>query len=378
MKVALVVSSPMTMRAFLQDQVKALAARYEVTVVANYRDAGELGSLPDRVRIRRIGIRRQVAPGSDLKALIALWRLFRREGFDVVHSVTPKAGLLSMLAARLAWVPHRLHTFTGQVWATRSGPMRRFYRFLDKLIFRFSSRCFVDSRSQREFLLREGVVDEMRSVVLGEGSISGVDIERFVPDSAARCSTRAALAIHPDAFVCLFLGRMNRDKGILDLAAAFAALQPSDPASVLLLVGPDEGGIRDSVRAFFKGRLAQLRFVEFTDRPQDFMNAADLFCLPSYREGFGSVVIEAGAVGIPAVGSRIYGVSDAIVDGVTGVLHQVRDVEDLRDKISAMRSDPVMRKAMGQAARQRAQAHFAQPILTDALLHAYAEMLGTR
>ncbi|MDJ0741235.1 MAG: glycosyltransferase family 4 protein [Gammaproteobacteria bacterium] len=375
MKIAVVVSSPMTVRVFLRDQIAALATNYEVTVVANFRDTEELGVLPASVRLQSIDIRRRASPMADLRALFALWRFLRKQGFMLIHSVTPKAGLLSMLAGFVAGVPVRLHTFTGQVWATKSGFGRRFYRFLDAQIFRFSTRCFVDSQSQRDFLLREKVVDAKRSTVLASGSISGVDITRFSASEHARSTIRSDLGISTDDFVCLFLGRLNREKGVLDLARAFISLDKGEVSSVLLIVGPDESGIRQQIESLNRDRRSRILFVDFTDRPQDYMNAADLFCLPSYREGFGSVVIEAGAVGIPALASDIYGVSDAIVDGVTGILHRVRDVEDLGQKLRALRDDPARRRVMGHAASARAREQYAKEIVTSAIVREYATLL---
>ena len=292
-KVALVVSSPMTARFFLQDQIKELALRYDLTVIANYRDRSELGALPKAMCTKSVDIRRKVEPLADLRALFALWRIFRGSQFDIVHSVTPKAGLLSMLAGFAARIPHRLHTFTGQVWATRRGLGRSVLRFLDTLIFRLSTLCFVDSRSQRDFLLREGVVTEQRSRVLADGSISGVDMQRFVLSTDARQRIRASLGIADEAYVILYLGRLNRDKGILDLAQAVAGMPQGTVKTVLLLVGPDEGGIRRLIEQMPSHDRNPILFVGFTDRPEDYMNAADVFCLPSYREGFGSVIVEA-------------------------------------------------------------------------------------
>jgi glycosyltransferase involved in cell wall biosynthesis len=376
MKVSIVVASPMTVRVFLRDQIAALAPLYEVTVVANFRDITELGELPSSVQLKSIAIQRQVSPVADLRALISLWRFFRQQRFVLVHSVTPKAGLLSMFAAFFARVPNRLHTFTGQVWATKTGFARRFYRFLDAQIFRFSTRCLVDSDSQRKFLLHEKVVNMARSAVLAHGSISGVDISRFVASVDTRRAVRNDLGISEDEFVCLFLGRLNRDKGVLDLVRAFVSLDDGVASSVLLIVGPDEEGIRKQVEGLNSDLSSRILFVDLTDRPEDYMNAADLFCLPSYREGFGSVIIEAGAVGIPSLGSDIYGVSDAIVDGVTGILHRVRDIGDLAEKLKVLRDDPLRRREMGRAACLRARGQFATDIVTSALLHEYGRLLG--
>ena len=374
MKSAFVVSSPMTVRAFLQDQIRALAATHDVTVVSNFQEPGELGTLPASVRIERVGIHRKIAVAADLQALFVLWRFFRQQEFDVVHSVTPKAGLLSMLAARFAGVPHRLHTYTGQVWATKHGLARALFRALDKVIFTMSSRCYVDSNSQRDFLISEGVVDVERSQVLAHGSISGVDLERFSASEVVRASMRVDLGISENAFVCLFLGRLSRDKGVLDLVQAFLRLDESGVESVLLIVGPDEDGMHAKIQQLIGDARSRIVFVDFTDVPERYMNAADLFCLPSYREGFGSVVIEAAAVGIPALGSNIYGISDAIENGVTGLLHEPRGIDDIHSKLTLLRDDHELRVRMGEAAMARARTMFAKELVTASLVAEYAQL----
>lgn len=279
-----------------------------------------------------------------------------------------------MLAGVAARIPNRLHTFTGQVWVTKRGLSRALLRFIDIVIFRSTTRCFVDSASQRAFLIEKGVVTEERSSVLAHGSISGVDLHRFSPSQEARRLVRQQLGIDENDFVVLYLGRLNRDKGILDLAQAFAGIRPGAVRSVLLLVGPDEGHMRPEIENLLEGNQQRICFVGFTDRPEDYMNAADLFCLPSYREGFGSVIIEAAAVGIPALGSNIYGVSDAIQNGVTGVLHEPADIDEIREQLERFRDDPGWRLALGQKGQARARQMFAKEIVTQALLAEYEKL----
>ena len=170
-------------------------------------------------------IERDIAP---LKDLIALWQMtreLRRGRFDLVHSVTPKAGLLAMVGGFLAGVPHRIHTFTGQVWATRRGLGRFVLKNMDRLTALTATRVLVDSPSQRDFLLLQGVVKADKSMVLGEGSIGGVDLQRFRPDPEIRKAVRTQLGVDDSVPLLLFVGRLKRDKGILDLAKAYAMLE---------------------------------------------------------------------------------------------------------------------------------------------------------
>lgn len=377
-RVCIVVAAPLTLKAFMLGHLDALAGFAEVTVVADFTPADAAFAWPQAVTRVAIPIARPIAPWADLRALLALLGLFRRQRYDLVHSVTPKAGLLAMLAAALARVPLRLHCFTGQVWVTRTGPMRALLKSADRLIARLATQVLADSASQRTFLIAEGVVTALKSAVLAHGSICGVDTARFRPDAAARERVRLSLGIPAGAVVFLYLGRINRDKGLLDLARAFAEAGARQPDAHLLLVGPDEDNLNAALASAAAGCAARLHNAGITDRPQDYFAAADVCCLPSYREGFGTTIIEAAAAGIPAIGSRIYGITDAIVEGETGLLFDAGEVQQLARSMRTLAADAGLRARLGQQARQRAQRDFSSAVVTAALLEYYATLLAPR
>ncbi len=377
-RICIVVAAPMTLKAFMLGHMQALARIAEVTVVADF--APEDGTFPWPVAIIRVAIpiARPIAPVADLRALRALFRLFRRERYDLVHSITPKAGLLSMLAGALAGVPLRLHSFTGQVWVTRTGLMRTLLKSADRLIARLATHVLADSLSQREFLIAQGIVAASKSAVLAHGSICGVDTARFKPDTAARERIRSSHGIPSGAVVFLYLGRINRDKGLLDLAHAFAEAGARHPDAHLLLVGPDEGNLSAALSSAAGGCAARLHSAGLTDRPQEYFAAADVFCLPSYREGFGATIIEAAAAGVPSIGSRIYGITDAIVEGETGLLFEAGSVQQLEQSMRTLAGDAGLRARMGVQARERATRDFSSAGVTAALLEYYEKLLALR
>ena len=370
-RICFVVSSPLTIRAFLTAHITALSAEFEVSVAAN-ADPDTFATEGLNARFFRIPLERRISPLRDLRALVRLVRLFTAPRFRVVHSVTPKAGLLAMLAAWLTRVPVRIHTFTGQVWATRRGAGRMLLRAMDGLIARLATHVLVDSPSQRDFLLESGVVSAVKASVLANGSICGVDGGRFRPDAAARTKIRIETRVRNDAVVFLYLGRLSRDKGVLDLARAFAGLAAQHAGAHLVLVGPDEEGLRGRVEDIVGKFADRLSVVEFTARPEESMAAADVFCLPSYREGFGQVAIEASATGLPVIASRIYGIVDAVVEGETGLLHAPADVEALRSHMDTLMLRPDLRRKLGEAGRARALRDFSAKRVTRALLEYYA------
>ena len=373
-RICFVVSSPLTARAFLSGHIAALSRCFTVDLAVDAKGDGGLGGVPAHARIVPMPIRRKVAPAADISVLLRLIVLFRRERYSAVSSVTPKAGMLAMLAAAMAGVPLRTHIFTGQVWATRMGWQRWLLKAADRLIARLATHVLADSPSQRDFMAAEGIAAAHKIRVLGDGSICGADGERFRPDAERRAAVRSAHGIPEEAAVFLFLGRLNRDKGVLDLADAFAALD--NAAAWLLVAGPDEAELRGEMERRLGAALARTRFVGYTDRPEDFMAAADVFCLPSYREGFGTVIIEAAAAGIPAIGSRIYGVTDAIEENVTGLLHRAGDAGGLAGQMASLAGDAVRRRAMGEAARERALRLFSREAVTQAWLGFYRQLLG--
>ena len=351
-KLCFVVSSPSTVRCSLMGHLAALEAN-EITVVADFAGRPQIEGLSPQVRCVPIRIRREIDVRRDVGAVLRLWLFMRRERFDFVYSQTPKAGLLAMVAAKLAGVRVRIHAFTGQVWATRRGWYRWMLKNLDRLIFACASEVLVDSPSQRKFLLEERVVTPERSSVVADGSICGVEMRRFAPNAAMRSALRERLGLPETSFVFLFVGRLYREKGIYELVEAFCSLHASDPDTRLLVVGPDEEGVVQAL-----GPLPGVVIHDHTDRPEDFYASADVFCLPSHREGFGLVIIEAAACGIPAMGSNIYGISDAIADGETGILHKVGDVADIQRVMQVFVEDRELTRRMGERATNRARARF--------------------
>lgn len=371
-RVCFVTTSPLIVNFFLVPHLRHLASRYEVSLAVTMPGEAPLKDLPG-VRIEPVTIPRRIRPVGDAMALQRLTRLFRERHYDLVHSFGPKAGLLATWAGSYAGVPARLHTFTGQVWASRRGPMRALLRGADRSIARHATEVLADSASQRDFLVREGVVAAERCRVLGAGSVCGVNAQRFRPDPETRAAVRAELAIDAPAPVVLFVGRVTRDKGILDLARAFGALAAEFPEAALLVVGPDEDGLGAEVQRLSAGCA---RIVGYTHAPERYMAAADLLCLPSYREGFGAVVIEAAAVGLPAIGSRIYGIVDAVQDGKTGLLFEAGNIGELQACLRRLLGDDAMREHLGTAGRARALAEFAEERLVGALEARYREILG--
>jgi glycosyltransferase involved in cell wall biosynthesis len=371
-RICLVCAEPSTFDAFLSAHAVRLGADYEVAVVANGRPR-----TADAVAaaFHVVPLERSVSPRRDLRALVRLVRLFRAERFDAVHSFTPKAGLLAMLAARRAKIPVRLHTFTGQVWATRRGFARYGLKRLDRILARCATAVLADSPSQADYLVAQGVVPRARISVIGDGSISGVNLERFRPDVGARQAVRAELQIAAAAPLLLFLGRLKREKGVVELAEAFRRSAATHLGVHLVFVGPDEEGLQPVLRGVLAPCAERVRFLGNVSQPERFFAAADMVCLPSHREGFGNVIIEAAACACATVASSIYGVTDAIDDGRTGLLHPPGDVDALTLCLQRMLAEPGLPARLGISARARAERLFSERRVTDGLASYYAGIM---
>lgn len=276
-----------------------------------------------------------------------------------------------MIAAWLARTPLRVHTFQGEVWITRTGLWRSILKALDTLMAHCANHLLVVSRSEEDFLVQQGVVSAGRMKILANGSICGVDVARFRPDSDARAQVRSQLNIPTSDRVIIYVGRFNIDKGLLDLAQAFVHISSVYPNTHLLLVGPDEQNMQPKIAHICAAATHRLHFVGYTAEPERYMAASDLLCLPSYREGFGMVLVEAAAIGLPTIGSRIYGISDAMVDGQTGLLFDVANVDDLTAKLTCLLDDPLLARRLGMAGQSRARRDFDSHKVSLALLDYY-------
>ncbi|WP_094561732.1 glycosyltransferase [Synechococcus sp. 8F6] len=371
-------SHAMSVVSFILPHIRALKAVAPVQVLANTSDSTLLKRLGVDSVIQSIPVVRPIAPWMDLKALCILYFCFTRGRPLAVHTITPKAGFLGMAAAWMARVPVRVHSFTGQVWVTRHGLVRWLLKSVDKLTAAMATDVLVDSPSQLAFLVGQGVVSASRGTVLGAGSICGVNTQRFRPDKIARQAVRKKLGTPTGAFVCLYLGRLNYDKGVLDLARAFAKVASSNANAELWVVGPDEANLFGKMQVLLQNVKSQVKRVDFTPEPERFMQAADLFCMPSYREGFGSSVIEAAACGVPALVSDIYGLTDAVVDGKTGWMHEAGNVQELARRMEDILANPSGLESKGQAAQSYAAKFFAEELITNLMVEFYNRLLNEK
>lgn len=377
-KICFVVATPITANAFLSDHFLALRADYDVFLAGNIKSPEEISRL-ELNDYFTFGIQRNISLANDIKAVWQLYKYFKQMKFDAVHSVTPKAGMTVAIAAKMAGIKHRTHMFTGQVWATRTGIMRWLLKSIDKITATLDNHILVDGESQRQYIIKNGVVSEKKSQVLGPGSISGVNTDRFTPSEETRINVRKELNLTNEKVVFTFMGRANKEKGIHELLQAFDNIASNHPEAFLLFFGSDEDGclntipnypnIKDGINYLFFGR---------TPTPGIHLQASDVFVMPSYREGFGSSVIEASCLGLPVICSDAYGIMDAMVDNVTGLRCKVADVDSLQSAMEKLLQDASLRKKLGDAGRKRTLDNFKGSAITAEWVKFYHQILDDK
>lgn len=359
----------------LKQQIESMTAvGMNVTVVAS-DDA--LRVPIQEVTYKSIKIPREISLVYDLLAIFKLSRLFLSNRFDIVHSTTPKAGLVTAIAAYITRVPIRIHTYTGQVWVEKRGFVRLLAMHADRLIGILNTQCYADSHTQVDFLLKNRIISKKNILCLGYGSLAGVDLNRFNKSNystADKVALRTKLSIPIDGKVLTFVGRCTKDKGISELLKALELVVHKGVKVTLLIVGPVEG---DALKELDQlDRLAKecVRLIGRTHAPESYLAISDLLLLPSYREGFGTVVIEAAAMGVPAIGTRISGLQDAIADMETGYLVAAKDAAKLADCIINIVMDDKRLKELGVAALNRARRCFSSEYVNQLLINEYQRL----
>ena len=362
-KIIFCVSSPFALNNFLMPHIFNNSSDYEIHICVNKYLYSIDPKLEKIATIHNTPIQRKISLIKDLFALFKLVLIFLKIKPFLVQSITPKAGLLAMIAGWICFIPNRWHTFTGQYWEDKVGTLRVLLKNADRLICIFATKLLADSSSQVAFLKSEKISLGKNILVLGNGSIAGVNTKRFRPQPKIRQKIRQELKVPADHIIFLFIGRLAKEKGIFDLSYAYKnllCLNKDLTKSELWFVGPDDQNIRKKLKNKNMNSNISIRHFPETLLPEKYMIAADILCLPSYREGFGSVVIEAAACGIPAIGYRTNGLIDSVENNKTGILVDYKNINKLTEAMIKLLSNSNLRSKLGYNARKRVLENFEQ------------------
>ncbi len=371
-KIIRAVTVPQSLCFCREVMLKMRAMGYNMMAVTS--PGPELDDLRAKDGFHCVGVpmQRHVSIVSDLKSLVRMTGVFMKERPWVVHSMTPKAGLVCMVAAWLMRVPVRVHTFTGLVWPTATGLKRRVLMLTDWITCACATHVIPEGRGVMDDLRRGGITRKPMHV-LGYGNVMGVDLERFSPERFAHHEPTRV-------FTFLFVGRIVRDKGINELVEAFVRLHADHPATRLILVGNYERSL-DPVSEDTQKLIDVCDAIDAVgpkygdDLPRAYA-AADCFVMPSYREGFPNTVLEAGAMGLPSIVTDINGSREIVENGKNGFVVPPRDAVALHDAMKCMLTDDDARRCMAREARPMIASRFDRDFVQQCQIEFYKEVIG--
>lgn len=378
-KLLIVTTVPTTLASILSGQPRWLSKHFDVALATSPEPLAVKVGLDEGLTIHTVSMHRGISPLNDLKSIVNMIRVIRRVKPDIIHSYTPKAGLVGMLAGAFARVPVRIHTFTGLIFPTASGVKKKILIAVDRLICRAATHIVPEGMGVKNDLLNAKITSKKLEII-GNGNIAGVDVAHFdplaegVPESVLKLN--ADWKIPSDAFVFGFAGRLNRDKGLDELSAAFSTC--ANQKTWLVCAGDlDETAppksetmelLRSHPRVVLTGHVADVRPV---------LARADTLVLPSYREGFPNVLLQAAAMGTPLIGTDISGSNEIIDEGQNGFIVPSHDADALgqaMDKV--MKFSDHQRAEIGRAGRAKVIEKYEQSVLRNSLLVFYQKALG--
>lgn len=358
-----------------------LAEGYRVTgICAETLD----GSYSDNVRkqsveVINVPMARHISILQDLKCLWMLFLIFRKEKFDIIHYSTPKASFLAAIAGRLAGGSFLLYTLRGQGYMSVEGLKRSIAKFCEQLACRLAHRVIVISKSLKDEAVREKLLSENKAEVLGSGSSKGVNLEQFSLTPQIKSNSeiiRQELNISKKDIVVGCAGRLTKEKGIHELVEAFRKLSQRFGNLHLILIGDQDHRIPledDVLEKIAESR--SIHQIDFTQEFPSYLAALDIFVLPSYREGFGNVIIEASAMKLPVIASDIPGCRDTLVDGTTGILIRSKDISSLEKALTTLIENPSERERLGNNGFNWIRDNFDRRVVWEKLLDIYGEIL---
>lgn len=363
---------PMSLDTFCEGQLKMLSEHYEVVAVSS--PDPELETIHKREGIRTIAVpmERHISLWRDIKALVKMIGVMHRERPDIVHSMTPKAGLLSMMAAWMTRVPVRMHTYTGLVFPTATGMKQRILIWMDKILCRCTTYINPEGQGVADDLKRFHITKKPLHII-GNGNVRGINLEYWSRDKVDR-DIRQELGIESNDIVLLFVGRLVGDKGINELVEAFSRIKEENVK--LLLVGPKEENLDPLKSETLQHIESDPRIMAVGSQTdvRPYYVASDVFVFPSYREGFPNTVLEAGAMGLPSIVSDINGSREIIIEGKNGMIIPSKDVEALYNTIRRLINDNGYRHQLANQARPLIASRYEQQWLWNELLKVYQGM----
>ncbi|MBC1887772.1 glycosyltransferase family 4 protein [Listeria booriae] len=346
---------------------------YDIHLICS--PSGEIDQmLPENITLHDVRMKREISPFSDLLSLLQIIMIYLKVRPNITNVSTPKASLLCMIAAFLTRTPTRIYSVIGLRFETCTGKKRKLLHFIEKLVCKLSTTCLAVSSSLKEVLVDERLASREKIHVLGSGSYNGLDLAEFQLDEAEVASLKKQYLPDKQHKVIGYVGRLTKDKGIDDLVAAFTELSEEHENLKLFLVGDFEVG--DMVTPLTKKRIEEHQHIikiGFVPKTASYYRLMDVFILPTYREGFGNVILEAAAANVPVVTTNVTGAKDAIIPNETGLLVEAGHIAGMKEALMRLLEDNDLAKKLSENGRMRVGREFRSEIIWQQLDKVYRE-----
>ena len=382
-KLIRITTVPISLGGLLQGQSKFMSQFYEVVGISSDKENLEKVGAKEEIRVIPVNLTRKITPIQDLKALITLYKILRKEKPFIVHSHTPKAGTIGMMAARMAGVPHRLHTIAGLPLVEATGLKRILLNAVEKLTYSCATKVYPNSVGLQEIVLDHKFTNAKKLKVISHCSSNGIDTSYFDPSlysTATKLELRKKLKLTDDDFVFVFVGRLVGDKGINELIAAFKKILEEHTNVQLLLVGNPEEELDpmlpETEEFIFKSD--KVIATGWADDVRPYFAISDCLTFPSYREGFPNVVMQSGAMGLYSIVSDINGCNEIVKEGVNGTIIPTKNTEALFNAMKHVLDNKEKFATEKGVYREMIKKRYERSFIWNELLKEYQELEGTK
>jgi len=369
----------MALTTLLKGQLRFMNQYYDVLGVSTGSNGLNDVAKYEGIKIKGLAMTRSITPFKDLKSLYLLYKLFKKEKPFIVHTHTPKAGTLGMLAAKIAGVPNRLHTIAGLPLLESHGAKRVLLDTVEKITYACASKIYPNSFGLKEIILQNKYTNSSKLKIIENGSTNGIDTAHFnanIIDETIKKNLKEKLQIKDENLVFIFVGRLVKDKGIDELVATFVKINSKYPFTKLILVGPFENHLnplKPITYNYIKNHKS-ICYEGYQNDVRPYFAIADVLGFPSYREGFPNVVMQAGSMGLASIVTNINGCNEIIEDGVNGLIIPPKNENALFKAMEFMVNNPEKRLQMANLSRPKIVTNYQQKLIWNALLKEYQSL----
>lgn len=377
-KLIRITTVPLSLDLLLSGQLNYMKDFYQVTAVSSEDEYLKKIGIKESIKTFPIEMSRKITPIQDLVAVVKLFLFLKKENPLIVHSHTPKAGLVTMIASKCAGIPIRLHTVAGLPLMETKGLKRSILKSVEKLTYSCATMVYPNSKGLYDFIVENKFTEHGKLKIIGNGSSNGINTKHFSPEQVSQSeqeNLKTALGIEAEDFVFVFVGRLVGDKGINEVVQAFKKLINQNSKVKLILVGMEERDL-DPLEQWTQEEInsnKNILFVGYQDDIRPYLVISKALVFASYREGFPNVVLQAGAMGLPSIVSNINGCNEIIVDGKNGIIIPVKNSEAIEKAVLRMMNEKVFFLSLQSNTREMITSRYEQQVIWDCILEEYKQ-----